>query len=75
MKRQLLFRRFKPTKSVDVSVLKLCRRIRRKDIMVWDVELQKWRLPKTGKVTFHVGASSRNLPLVSYPLPNCQNLI
>lgn len=36
--------------------------IRRKDVMVWDVVLQKWRAPKDGYVNFHVGASSRKLP-------------
>ncbi|KAH7137830.1 glycoside hydrolase superfamily [Dactylonectria macrodidyma] len=39
--------------------------IRRKDVMIWDVVLQKWRFPKGQNVTFHVGTSSRNLPLVS----------
>lgn len=39
--------------------------IRRKDIMVWDTVLQMWRLPKGDSVTFHAGASSRKLPLVS----------
>jgi hypothetical protein len=39
-------------------------RIRRKDVSVWDVELQMWRLPQ-GAVVFHVGSSSRKLPLVS----------
>ena len=37
--------------------------LRRKDVMVWDTVLQKWRLPTDGFVTFHVGASSRKLPL------------
>lgn len=37
--------------------------LRRKDVMVWDTVMQKWRLPKDGYVTFHVGASSRKLPL------------
>lgn len=37
--------------------------IRRKDIMVWDVIQQQWRLPEGGKVTYRVGASSRDLPL------------
>ncbi|KAH8916735.1 glycoside hydrolase family 3 protein [Atractiella rhizophila] len=36
--------------------------LRRKDVSVWDVVLQRWRLPK-GKVTMHVGQSSRILPL------------
>ena len=36
--------------------------IRRKDVMVWDVVLQKWRAPSDGYVNFHVGASSRKLP-------------
>ena len=36
--------------------------IRRKDVMVWDVVLQKWRAPKDGYVNFHVGSSSRKLP-------------
>lgn len=36
--------------------------IRRKDVMVWDVILQKWRTPKDGYVNFHVGSSSRKLP-------------
>ncbi|PMD61671.1 glycoside hydrolase family 3 protein [Hyaloscypha bicolor E] len=42
--------------------------IRRKDVMVWDVVLQKWRLPQ-GSVKFLVGASSRILPLVSCAFP------
>jgi beta-glucosidase len=37
--------------------------IRRKDVMVWDTVMQKWRLPKDGYVTFHVGSSSRKTPL------------
>jgi len=36
--------------------------IRRKDVMVWDVVLQKWRAPKDGYVNLHVGSSSRKLP-------------
>ena len=42
----------------------LTRSIRRKDIMVWDVVKQIWTLP-SGNITFRVGSSSRNLPLVS----------
>ena len=35
--------------------------------MVWDTVRQSWRLPQDGYVNFHVGASSRDLPLkVSY---------
>jgi len=41
--------------------------LRRKDVMVWDTVLQEWRMPKDSYVNFHVGASSRKLPLkVSY---------
>ncbi|KAK3899433.1 putative beta-glucosidase M, partial [Staphylotrichum tortipilum] len=35
----------------------------RRDLSVWDVVAQKWRLPR-GEYTISVGASSRNLPLV-----------
>ncbi|KAH7028124.1 glycoside hydrolase superfamily [Microdochium trichocladiopsis] len=37
--------------------------IRRKDVMVWDVVVQKWRYPAEQTVTFRVGSSSRKLPL------------
>ena len=41
--------------------------LRRKDVMVWDTVLHEWRMPKDSYVNFHVGASSRKLPLkVSY---------
>jgi hypothetical protein len=33
--------------------------------MIWDVTEQKWRFPKGESVNIYVGASSRNLPLVS----------
>jgi beta-glucosidase len=36
--------------------------LRRKDVMVWDTVLQKWRLPKDNYVVVHIGASSRKLP-------------
>jgi beta-glucosidase len=38
--------------------------IRRKDVAIWDVVQQIWRIP-AGEFTFHVGSSSRTLPLVS----------
>lgn len=43
----------------------LAKRIRRKDVSVWDTVLQMWRLPAEPQVVFHVGSSSRKLPLVS----------
>lgn len=43
--------------------------IRRKDVSVWDTVLQMWRLPAEPQVVFHVGSSSRKLPLkLSYNL-------
>jgi beta-glucosidase len=35
---------------------------RKKDISVWDVKHQTWRIPK-GRFVFYAGNSSRNLPL------------
>ncbi|EIW68265.1 hypothetical protein TREMEDRAFT_69280 [Tremella mesenterica DSM 1558] len=37
--------------------------LRKKDLSVWDVERQLWRIPH-GVFTFRVGQSSRDLPLV-----------
>lgn len=33
---------------------------RKKDLSVWDVEKQLWRVP-SGNFTFHIGHSSRKL--------------
>ena len=38
--------------------------IRRKDVAMWNVVEQIWQVPQ-GQFTFHVGSSSRQLPLVS----------
>ncbi|KAF5331798.1 hypothetical protein D9758_016866 [Tetrapyrgos nigripes] len=38
--------------------------LRRKDLSVWDVVNQQWRIPE-GEFVIHVGASSRNLPLTA----------
>jgi beta-glucosidase len=35
---------------------------RKKDLAVWDVVKQMWRVPK-GRYTIRVGSSSRRLPL------------
>jgi hypothetical protein len=40
--------------------------IGRKDLLVWDVVLQKWRFPRNSNVTFPVVASSRIMPLISH---------
>ncbi|KAK5942634.1 hypothetical protein PMZ80_005199 [Knufia obscura] len=37
--------------------------LQRRDLSVWDVVAQKWRLVLGGQYTISVGASSRNLPL------------
>lgn len=39
--------------------------LRRKDLSVWDVVRQLWRVP-SGEYVMHVGASSRDLPLVCF---------
>ncbi|RPB08473.1 hypothetical protein P167DRAFT_608728 [Morchella conica CCBAS932] len=47
--------------------------ITRKDISVWDVVRQNWVIPAagTGGYTFHVGNSSRNLPLKCNTVSGC----
>lgn len=47
----------KPGKSAQVTF-----ELRRRDLSIWDVEAQKWKLQK-GEYKIYVGSSSRKLPL------------